>query len=170
MEMGPLQLVVIGFEHPTLDGSVLEELNMLGDEDSVRIVDLLGVYKSEDGQLAAVEMSDLTLDERMTYATWVGGLLGLGAVGSEGLEAGAFEAALLAEHEYEYGLDEEAIRTIGADIPNGGGALIAVLEHRWAIPLRNAVRAQGGIAIVQDFLNPETLIAMGVVAGAELVD
>ncbi|MDH3684538.1 MAG: DUF6325 family protein [Acidimicrobiia bacterium] len=168
--MGPLQLVVFGFEHPKLDGSILAELKKLGDDGLVRIVDLLGVYKSEEGELAAVEVTDLKLDEAMTYAAWVGALFGLGKAGPDGLEAGAFEAALLAEHEYEYGLDEEAIRSIGDDIPNGGGALIGVLEHRWAIPLRNAVRAQGGIAIVQDFLNPETLIAMGAVAGAELVD
>ncbi|MGI9616544.1 MAG: hypothetical protein ACR2QO_26745, partial [Acidimicrobiales bacterium] len=90
--------------------------------------------------------------------------------GADGFEAGAFEAALLVENEYEYGLDEEAIASIGNDIPNGGGALLAVLEHRWAIPLRDAVRNQGGIAIVQDFLNPESLIALGAVAGAELID
>lgn len=170
MEMGPLQLVVYGFEHPTLDGSILEELKKLSEQGLVRLVDLLGVYKSDSGELAAVEISELGLDEAMAYGAWVGGLLGLGAAGPEGLEAGAFEAALLVENEYEYGLDEEAIQTIGNDIPSGGGALLAVLEHRWAIPLRNAVRAQGGIAIVQDFLNPETLIAMGAVAGAELID
>ncbi len=170
MEMGPLQLVVVGFDHPTLDGSILTELMKLSDQGLVRLVDLLGVYKSDSGELAAVELSDLGLDEAITYGAWVGALLGLGAAGEEGLEVWAFAGALLAENEFEYGLDEEAIRTIGNDIPNGGGALIGVLEHRWAIPLRNAVRAQGGIAIVQDFLNPETLIAMGAVAGAELID
>ncbi|MCP3991040.1 MAG: hypothetical protein GY724_18335 [Actinomycetia bacterium] len=170
MEMGPLQLVVVGFDHPTLDGSILTELMKLSDQGLVRLVDLLGVYKSDSGELAAVELSDLGLDEAITYGAWVGALLGLGAAGEEGLEVWAFAGALLAENEFEYGLDEEAIRTIGNDIPNGGGALIGVLEHRWAIPLRSAVQAQGGIAIVQDFLNPETLIAMGAVAGAELID
>jgi uncharacterized membrane protein len=170
MEMGPLQLVVIGFEHPTPDGSVLAALQDLSDEGLVRLVDLLAVYKSDTGELAALEATDLDLEEAMVYSAWVGGLIGLGAAGEAGLEAGAFTAALLAENEYEYGLDEEAIRTVAEDIPAGGAAIMAVLEHRWAIPLRNAVRAQGGIAIVQDFLNPETLISLGAVAGADLID
>jgi uncharacterized membrane protein len=169
-DMGPLQLLVVGFEHTTLDGSVLVELQRLNDAGAVRIVDLLAVTKQDGGDLIALEHTDLPLEEKMTYAAWVGGLVGLGMGGVEGLEIGAFEGMLLAESEYEYGLDEEAIQTIGADIPEGGAALVAVLEHRWAIPLRNAIRAQGGIAIAQDFLNPESLIAMGLVAGAELVD
>ncbi len=170
MDMGPLQLLVIGFEHPTLDGSVLAELAELSEEGLVRVIDLLGVAKSDEGELAAIELSDLDLEEAIQYGAWVGALLGLGAAGPVGLELGAFEGALLAENEYEYGLDEEAIETIGQDIPAGGAAVVAVLEHRWAIPLRNAIRAQGGIAIVQDFLNPEALIALGAIAGAELVD
>ncbi|MGI9615058.1 MAG: DUF6325 family protein, partial [Acidimicrobiales bacterium] len=122
MEIGPLQLVVYGFESPKLDGSILSELVNLSDQGLVRLVDLLGVYKSQDGELAVVELSELDLDEAITYGAWVGALLGLGAGGADGFEAGAFEAALLVENEYEYGLDEEAIASIGNDIPNGGGA------------------------------------------------
>jgi uncharacterized membrane protein len=170
MEMGPLQLVVIGFEQPTPDGTVLNELANLRDAGMVRLVDLLAIYKSAEDEITAMEATDLDLDEAITYGAWVGALIGLGAAGADGLELGAMEGALLAENEYEYGLDEESIETIGKDIPVGGAALIGVLEHLWAIPFRNAVRDQGGIAIVQDFLNPETLIALGAVAGAELVD
>ena len=170
MEMGPLQLVVIGFESPNPDGRVLSELVNVSEQGLVRLIDVLAVYKDDQGELAAVELTELDLDEAISYGAWVGALLGLGAAGPEGLELGAFEGALLAGYEYEYGLDEEAIGTIGADIPEGGGAIIAVLEHRWAIPFRDAVRSQGGIAIVQDFLNPETLVAMGAIAGAELID
>jgi uncharacterized membrane protein len=170
MTIGPLQLLVVGFGQPHLDGSVLAELRELSDNQLIRLVDLLAIGKSDAGELTALEYSDLNIDEAMTYGAWVGALFGLGAAGPDGMEAGAFEGALLAENEYEYGLDEEAIQTIGNDIPNGGCALIGVIEHRWAIPLRNAVRGQGGIAIAQDFLNPETLISLGAVAGAELVD
>jgi hypothetical protein len=62
------------------------------------------------------------------------------------------------------GLDDEALATIAADIPAGGAGILAVLEHTWAIPLRNAIRSQGGIVIAQDFLNPETLITIGAMA------
>ncbi len=143
MEMGPLQLVVVGFDHPTLDGSILTELMKLSDQGLVRLVDLLGVYKSDSGELAAVELSDLGLDEAITYGAWVGALLGLGAAGEEGLEVWAFAGALLAENEFEYGLDEEAIRTIGNDIPNGGRLLTAptpALAENFANRIASEVR------------------------------
>ena len=36
-----------------------------------------------------------------------------------------------------------------------------MVEHTWLIPLRNAIRAQGGIMIANDFLNMESLISIG---------
>ena len=58
-------------------------------------------------------------------------------------------------------MDDDGLATIADDIPAGGAAMILVVDHQWAIPFRNAMRAQGGILISQDFLNPEALIALG---------
>ena len=170
MTMGPLQLFLVAFERPEIDGRILSALADLRDAGLVRVVDLLGVHKTADGDILALQGSDLDLEEAMTYGAWVGSLLGLGAAGAAGLELGAMEGALIAANEYEYGLDEVELEDIAAEIPPGGAALMAVLEHRWAIPLRDAVRSQGGILLAQDFLNPESLIALGAVAGADLVD
>jgi hypothetical protein len=35
-----------------------------------------------------------------------------------------------------------------------------MVEHLWALPLRNVVREAGGILLSQDFLSPETLIGL----------
>jgi hypothetical protein len=43
---------------------------------------------------------------------------------------------------------------------------IAVLEHRWAIPLREAVTAAGGVALADEWLHPEDLVALGLEAAA----
>ena len=161
MEIGPLQLLVIGFVDPKLDGSVIGALADASDAGYIRVVDLLGVYKDENGDVLAAEMSELTEDEAMTYGAWVGALIGLGAGGEEGAEMGALVGAMSAADEYEYGLDEEALASIADDIPPGGAGMMLVIEHRWAIPFRNAMRASGGILITQDFLNPEALIALG---------
>jgi uncharacterized membrane protein len=167
MEIGPLQLLVIGFADPALDGSILGSLVDASDAGTIKIVDLLGVYKDEDGNVLAAEMSDLTEDEAMTYGAWVGALIGLGAAGAEGAEMGALLGAMSAADEYEYGMDDEALSTIADDIPVGGGAMLLVIEHRWAIPFRNAVRNSAGILIAQDFLSPEGLIALGAEVGLE---
>lgn len=161
MEIGPLQLLVVGFTEPTLDGSVLQTLTDASESGLIKIVDLLGVYKDEAGVITAAEATELTQDEAMVYGAWVGALIGLGAGGEAGAEMGAIVGAINAGEEYEYGLDDEALATIADDVPAGGAAMILVVDHQWAIPFRNAMRAQGGILITQDFLNPEALIALG---------
>ncbi len=74
MEIGPLQLFVIGFTDPKLDGSILDSLADASDVGLIRVVDLLGVYKDESGEILAAEMSELTKDEAMTYGVWLGAL------------------------------------------------------------------------------------------------
>ncbi len=161
MTIGPLQLLVVGFVDPKLDGSVLGALADASDAGMIRVVDLLGVYKGEDGTVLAAEATDLTEDEAITYGAWVGALIGLGAGGVEGAEAGAIAGAIHAMDEYEYGIDADGLATIADDIPAGGAGMLLVIEHTWAIPLRDAIRASGGIMIAQDFLSPEALIAIG---------
>ncbi|VAV93427.1 hypothetical protein MNBD_ACTINO01-1767 [hydrothermal vent metagenome] len=163
-QIGPLQLLVIGFADPQLDGSILSELVAASDSGTIRVVDVLGVYKDEAGNVAAAQMSDLTQDEAMTYGAWIGALIGLGAGSADGAEVGALAGAMSAFDEYEYGLDADAVATIAQDIPAGGAAMLAIIEHTWAIGFRNAMRDSGGILIAQDFLSPEALIALG--AGA----
>ncbi len=158
MTIGPLQLLVVGFVDPKLDGSVLGALADASDAGMIKVVDLLGVYKDEDGTVLAAEATDLTEDEAMTYGAWVGALIGLGA---GGVEAGAIAGAIHAMDEYEYGIDADGLATIADDIPAGGAGMLLVIEHTWAIPLRDALRASGGILIAQDFLSPEALIALG---------
>jgi uncharacterized membrane protein len=153
--------MVIGFVDPALDGSILAALEGASASGAIKIVDVLGVYKAEDGTVLAAQGSDLTEDEAMTYGAWVGALIGLGAGGVEGAEIGAVAGAVHAMDEYEYGIDADGLATIAEDIPAGGAGMLLVIEHTWAIPFRDALIDSGGIMIAQDFLSPETLIALG---------
>jgi uncharacterized membrane protein len=166
MQIGPLQLLVIGFADPKLDGSVIGTLAEASDAGHIKIVDLLGVYKDEAGDILAAEASDLSLDEAMVYGAWVGALIGFGADGEVGAEMGALAGALTAADEYEYGLGPDEIASVAEAIPRGGAAMLLVIEHTWAIEFRNAMRASGGVLIAQDFLSPEALITLGAVEAA----
>ncbi len=161
MTIGPLQLLVIGFVDPKLDGSILSALEDASATGAIKVVDMLGVYKDPNGTVLAAQATDLTQDEAMTYGAWVGALIGLGAAGEEGAEIGAVAGAIHAMDEYEYGIDAEGLATIADDIPAGGAGMLLVIEHTWAIPLRDALRESGGIMIAQDFLSPEALVTVG---------
>ena len=161
MSLGPLQLIVIGFDAPEPDGSVLAELNAIREQGFIRLVDALGVIKDEEGSVWSAEVSDLEEDEALLAGAAIGALLGAGAAGVEGAEVGALAGAERAAEVYEFGLDAEDILAVADQIPPGGAALLMLVEHTWLIPLRDAIRAQGGIVYAQEFLSPEALMAVG---------
>ena len=97
MAIGPVQLVVLGFNHPDFHGEIIEELEKLRESDAVRVVDALAVYKDANGDLEAEHLSNLTEDEAIEMGSTIGALIGLGFAGEEGAEAGAVAGAEGAE-------------------------------------------------------------------------
>ena len=61
------------------------------------------------------------------------------------------------------GLLGDAVWSVADVVPPGSMAAV-VLEHRWAIPLRDAVRRAGGAALADAWIHPEDLVLYGVAA------
>lgn len=160
MTVGPIHLVVVGFAQPEFKGEVLDELIKVREKGIIRLIDLLFVYKDAEGDITAVEKTDFSLVERMEVGAIIGGLLGLGAAGAKGAEAGA-EAGALAVAEKDYGITDEEVEEIAAGIPRDSAALIMLFEHTWAINLREAILNAGGVPLVQGVLDPLTLVGLG---------
>ena len=49
MAIGPVQLIVLGFDHPEFHGEIIAELEKLRETDSVRVIDALAIYKDAQG-------------------------------------------------------------------------------------------------------------------------
>jgi uncharacterized membrane protein len=158
--LGPVQLLVIAFEDGNFEGKILEELRKLREHDIIRMIDLLFVVKDEQGDLAEVEHSDLSAEEAVEFGALVGALIGLGADGEEGAIAGAEIGAAKASGNGSL-LDTDEVWFLADAIPPGTAAAIALIEHRWAIPLRNAIDAARGHDLVDSWVHPEDLIAIG---------
>ena len=162
-EWGPVQVMVVGFAETNFEGKVLSELKRLKDLDIVRLIGLVVVQKDMDDEITAVELSDLTDEEREEFGALAGALVGLGAEGSEeAMEAGALVGAEMAE---EGALADEIMWSVADTIPAGTTAAVAMLEHRWAIPLRDAIREAGGVPLADSWIHPEDLIALGMAMG-----
>jgi hypothetical protein len=63
--------------------------------------------------------------------------------------------------------DAAALEEVADALAPGSAAAIALLEHRWAIPLREAIARAGGQPISDVWLTPEELARLGVAAGSE---
>ena len=168
MAIGPVQLIVLGFNHPDFHGEIIAELERLRESDTVRVIDALAVYKDAEGELEVEHLSNLTENEAIELGSKIGALIGLGIEGEEGIEAGAIAGAeeVAAEGGVNVFTEEEAWDVL-ADIPNDSAAALILIEHHWAVPLRDAIARAGGFRISDAFISPLDLVELGLVSADE---
>ena len=166
MAIGPVQLIVLGFEHPEFHGEIIAELERLKESDTVRVIDALAVHKDADGEIEVQHLSNLSKDEAIELGSKVGALVGLGIEGEEGMHAGAEAGAEAAADGISAFSDEEAWDVI-EEIPNDSAAALLLLEHHWAVPLRDAIARANGYRISDGFISPLDLVEIGLVSSEE---
>jgi uncharacterized membrane protein len=166
MAIGPVQLIVLGFEHPEFHGEIIAELERLRESDTVRVIDALAVHKDADGEIEVAHLSNLSKDEAIELGSKVGALVGLGIEGEEGLHTGAEAGAAAAENGVSVFSDEEAWDVL-EEIPNDSAAALLLIEHHWAVPLRDAIARAGGHRISDGFISPLDLIEIGLLSREE---
>ena len=171
MAIGPVQLIVLGFDHPEFHGEIKAELERLRESDTIRVIDALAAYKDANGDVEVEHLSNLTRDEAIELGTTIGALIGLGADGEEGFEAGAVAGAEIAA--------EGGVQPISNDpdawdilegIPNDSAAALILVEHQWAVGLRDAVLRAGGFRISDGFISPLDLVAVGLLTAEEAAE
>jgi uncharacterized membrane protein len=168
MAIGPVQLIVLGFNHPDFHGEIISEIERLRESDTIRVIDSLAVYKTAEGEIEVEHLSNLTEQEAIEYGTKIGALIGLGIEGEEGAEAGALAGAeeVAAEGGVNVFTEEEGWDIL-EDIPNDSAAALILIEHHWAVPLRDAIMRAGGFRISDGFISPLDLVEIGLVSAEE---
>lgn len=166
MAIGPVQLIVLGFSEPDFHGEVIEELERLRATDTVKVIDALAVYKDRAGEIEVEHLSNLTKDEAIELGSKIGALIGLGIDGEEGAAKGAEVGAELGAEGTSF-FDEGELWDVLSEIPNDSAAALILLEHHWAVPLRDAVYRANGYPISSGFITPFDLLAIGLIAGEE---
>jgi hypothetical protein len=140
---GPVQVLVVGFEEPSLSGEILAELTRLGDAGVVRLLDVLLVSRNEDG-----------------------GLVTLPPPPGAGQDLGELTAAFLETESEEAQPDSDPnVWSLDEAVPPGGVAAVALIEHTWAQPLVGAIRRAGGQLLDETWLAPPDLDLLGRLAG-----
>jgi uncharacterized membrane protein len=165
MAFGPVQILVIGFDEPNFTGEIREELERLREHDVVRLIDLIVVRKDDEGNVTRLRHSDLSQEELEDFGAIVGALIGVGADGEEGATAGAVLGAAAMEDGQVF--DDAETWYVDDAIPPGTAAAVALLEHRWAIGLRDAIRNANGFHLADAWIHPADLVAIGLASKEE---
>jgi len=118
MELGPVDVVIMGFGEPKFDGSVLEELEKRAGEGTIRVLDAMVIVKGEDGLVVTLDLEDLPPEDTAA--------LGFIETGTRGL----FDS-------------DDADMLIEGLVP-GSAVMALAIEHTWAIGLRKALEKIGG--------------------------
>jgi uncharacterized membrane protein len=166
MAIGPVQLIVLGFQHPEFHGEIVAELERLKESDTVRVIDALAVHKDAQGEMEVQHLSNLSKDEAIELGSKVGALIGLGIEGEEGMVAGAEAGAEAGADGVSVFTDDEAWDVL-EEIPNDSAAALILLEHHWAVPLRDAIARAGGFRISDGFISPLDLVEIGLLSSEE---
>jgi hypothetical protein len=136
---GPVQVLVVGFDEPSFSGEVVSELTRLTEAGIVRLIDVLLVARGADGSLDTLPPPP----------------------GADP-ELGRLTAAFLEVREGSpepggpaTGDAPGASWSLEDDVPPGGVAAVALLEHLWAAPLVGAIRRAGGRPLDETWLAAE---------------
>lgn len=165
MSFGPVQILVVGFDHPEFKGKIRAELERLRENDVVRLIDLIVVRKDDAGNIERLQQSDLSQEELEDFGAIVGALIGVGVDGEEGAEAGAVLGAAAMEGGHVF--DDKETWYVDDAIPPGTAAAVALLDHRWAIGLRDAIHEAGGFHLADAWIHPADLVAIGAASREE---
>jgi uncharacterized membrane protein len=153
-EFGPVQIIVIGFDELNVEEGIVAELRRLRRLDIVRVVDTVVVTKTEGGELVGVKAQDLTQKGSVPLAGIASALLGLGSA-KEAIEAADRAGGDVSETRGYVG--DERTWSVADAIPAGQLALVVLLEHRWAIPVRDALQRAGGETLADAWIHPDDL-------------
>lgn len=142
MDVGPVDLLIVEFPGNQFKGEIAPALRDLVTDGTVRVLDLLFVYKDADGEVGSVELAGLGPDLEPAFADLDGQLGG-------GL------------------LDAEDVAQVGADLALNSSAALIVWENTWAARFVTAMRNAGAHVVDQARIPAEAVAAALDAAAAE---
>ena len=135
MGHGAVEFVVVGFPGTTIDPSLATALREQVERGVIRIIDLLFVQKTSDGNVRTFELDEVAGDN--AYAGY-GGI----AQAIDGLIAPG------------------DVKEVSDELLPGTTALIVLFEHVWLRDLRQAVEISGGQVLLAERIPGEVVDAV----------
>ena len=126
--LGPVQVLVVGVPEDDGARALMAELAALPADGPVRCVDVFECAVGPDGQLTVADDDPAPLSLPL-FAEMVDDVVPVPA--------------------------EEGMWHLGEVVPPGSRAVVAVIEHQWALGLRDSMRAAGGSIRYETWLDDD---------------
>jgi uncharacterized membrane protein len=141
MSYGPIEYLIVGFPGNKFKGEIIPALAELVENNTIRILDLVFVAKDEEGNVAAVELTELDPDD---------------------------EAAAISDiSEVDAGLlNEDDIQLAAESLENNSSAGLLVFENVWAARFAEAVRNADGQLLANERI-PHDVVEAALAYAAE---
>ena len=134
MTLGPLEYLMVAFEGNRFSGEILSALRDAQEKGIIRVIDLLVIKKDEQGNVTALELSDLSEEEARPFGFLAGGLLSI--------------------------FEPDDVEVTASQMPNNSAAGLMLIEDTWAIPLKEAILNAGAVARTGGLVAPEVAQAI----------
>lgn len=131
IKRGPVDVLVLAFGAPKFDGSVLRELEKQTAAGTIRVLDVMVLFKAEDGACWRVDFEDLSEDDKAK----------LKFVESESL--GLF--------------DSDDAETLWEGMVPDSAVFALAIEHTWAVDLVNALN-ENGVEVAFNYRVPAPIV------------
>jgi hypothetical protein len=125
-EIGPVDYMIVAFPGNEFKGEIAPALADLVEAGTIRIIDLAFVAKSADGDIVAMELTDIDPEVR------------------KGFENAGIEVNGL--------FNEEDLQAAGEELEPNSSAALLVWENVWARDVAQAMRDAGGVLLDFDRL------------------
>ena len=150
-ELGPVQMLVLEYQQERLAGEILPELMALVARGLIRLVDMLVVHRPENN--GHLEILDSMLGDDGEAGELVASLIGLRSASEHMRARDAIDGLAQGDDDDTWDVTER--------IPAGTRAAIVLIEHLWAIPLRDAAVRGDDIVLADEWVHPRDLLAVG---------
>jgi hypothetical protein len=132
--LGPIDYLAVGFKGNKFNGEIIKELQKVVDSRLVRIIDLLFIMKSENGEVSIIELENMPDDVKSVF----------------NLEADSIEGLLS---------EDDALK-VAEQLDKNSSAGILVFEHLWAKGFKEALMNANGILLAEGRVQQSDLIAV----------
>jgi hypothetical protein len=131
---GLIDFIIVGFEGNKFDGSILREIRSAVDKGIIRLVALSLMEKDEAGNVRVIDATDIGDDFLLEIVS----------------ELPANQDAIT----------EDDVKEVTDLLENNTASGLLIVEHLWAIPLKEAITKANGVLIADGRIHPEAALEL----------